>query len=118
MQKIKLTETFSSIQEAAIAAVNQFLGRPESTDRIYLNNKSVCVKALPITSVYPEIKERISAKKADIYVLTTVDLKKQEVFLEGWIDVNNLVQDKNLSVENETYYVSYKDIFPIEILCH
>jgi hypothetical protein len=59
----------------------------------------------------------LSAKKADIYVLTTVDLKKQEVFLEGWLNVDSLVQEKNLSKENETYYVSYKDIFPIETLC-
>jgi hypothetical protein len=56
MQKIKLTGTFSNLQEAAVAGLNKFLGRLENTDRIYLNHKSVCVKALRVSSVYTEIK--------------------------------------------------------------
>jgi hypothetical protein len=103
-----------SLQEIAQYALREFLNKRRNTDRVFIKNKSICVKAFNENSVYPEIKERESSQKANFYVLAVVNRKEKAVYLEGWCSQDDLVQDKNKS--KDVYYLSYKDLKPINEL--
>lgn len=103
-----------SLQEIAQYALRSFLFKKLNIDRVFFNRQSICVKAFNENSLYPEIKERESANKADIYVLAVVDKTKKVVYLEGWCSKDDLIQDKNKT--KDMFYLSYKDLRDLDEL--
>jgi len=103
-----------SLQEIAQYALRNFLNKKLNTDRVFFNKQSICVKAFNENSLYPEIKERESANKADIYVLAVVDKTKKVAYLEGWCSKDDLTQDKNKT--KDMFYLSYKDLRDLDEL--
>ena len=95
-------------------AVNIFLGLdPYAVDNRW-PPRGICVKSASSETVYPELKERVGGKKFDYYVLSVVNTKTKEVFLEGFTDHKTLTQEKNLF--KNSYIVSFKDLLPIQQL--
>ena len=96
-------------------AVNIFLG----LDPTKLDNRwpprGFCVKSASSETTYPELKERVNGKVFDYYVLSVVDTKTNFVYLEGWTDYQTLTQEKNKF--KDVYVVSFKDLFPMQLLC-
>lgn len=76
--------------------------------------KGYCVKSSSSDTTYPELKERVGGKKFDYYVLSVVDTKTKEVYLEGFTDYETLTQEKNLF--KNAYILSFKDLFPMQTL--
>ena len=96
-------------------AVNIFLG----LDPTKLDNRwparGFCVKSASSETVYPELKERVNGKIFDYYVLSVVNTKTKFVYLEGWTNYQTLAQEKNKF--KDAYIVSFKDLFPMQLLC-
>ncbi len=96
-------------------AVNIFLG----LDPTKLDNRwparGFCVKSASNETVYPELKERVNGKVFDYYVLSVVDTKTKFVYLEGWTNYQTLTQEKNKF--KDSWIVSFKDLFPMQLLC-
>ena len=96
-------------------AVNIFLG----LDPTKLDNRwpprGFCVKSASAETTYPELKERVNGKVFDYYVLSVVDTKTKFVYLEGWTNYQTLTQEKNKF--KDAYIVSFKDLFPMQLLC-
>ena len=96
-------------------AVNIFLG----LDPTKLDNRwparGFCVKSASAETTYPELKERVNGKVFEYYVLSVVDTKTNFVYLEGWTNYQTLTQEKNKF--KDCWIVSFKDLFPMQLLC-
>jgi hypothetical protein len=102
------TNAFSNI------AVALFLGLdPTKIDNRW-PPRGICVKSASAETIYPELKERVGGKIFDYYILSVVNTKTFEVFLEGWTDHKTLTQEKNLF--KNAYILSFKDLFPMQEL--
>lgn len=95
-------------------AVSLFLGLDPSTIDITWPPRRICIKSTSPDSLYPELKERIGVKGYDYYILSVVDLKTKQIYLEGWLDYKTLSQEKNIF--KDYYVVSYKDLYAMSDL--
>jgi hypothetical protein len=107
---------FKQFNDIACLAFRKWAGLPITTDRVYLKNKTVCLKTQPASNTYPELKEKVGANTADYYVLITIDSKQGVAYLEGWATRDGFVNDKNLNLDGDVYYQSYKDLQPMSSL--
>ena len=107
---------FKQFNDIACLAFRKFANMPVTTDRVYLKNQTVCLKTQPASNTYPELKEKVGANTADIYVLITIDSKQGFAYLEGWSTRDEFVNDRNLNQDGDVYYQSYRDLHSIDTL--
>lgn len=107
---------FKQFNDIACLAFRKWANLPVNTERVYLRNQTVCLKTQPASNTYPELKEKVNANSADIYVLLTIDAKQGVAFLEGWSTRDEFVNDKNLNLDGSVLYMSYKDLHDIQTL--
>lgn len=108
---------FKQFNDIAVVAFKKaFNYSVVNTARIFLNKKTLCIKTQPSTNTYPELKEKVGANTADYYLLVTINAKEGIAYLEGWTTRDQFISDKNLNLDKDTYYMSYKDLNDINTL--